>query len=81
MTHKVVRAVGLWSDSGMHVFKKSHWGEVYMVPMSMEWVVMELRGTGRLRVFFGLFTWTVITLRMTARVGEDRSTVVQVQLL
>lgn len=48
MTQKVVRTTGLWSDSMMLVFKKSHWGEVYMLPMSMEWVVMELRGTGRL---------------------------------
>lgn len=48
MRQKVVRTTGLWSDRGMLVSKKSHRGEVYMVPMSMEWVVMVLRGTGRL---------------------------------
>lgn len=33
------------------------------------------------RILFGLFIWTVITLRMAARIGEERNTVVHVQLL
>lgn len=44
---------------------------------------MKLMGPGDLeaKVLFGLFIWTVISLRMAARDGEERSTVVQVQLL
>lgn len=80
MTQKIVRTRGQWPDSGMLVFKKSDWGEVYMMPMSMEWVKSGVDGDWKARVLFGLLIWTVTTLRMAARVGEERSTAVQVHL-
>lgn len=57
MTQKVVRTRGQWPDSGMLVFKKSDWGEVYMMPMSMEWVMSGVDGDWKARVFIVWITY------------------------